>query len=555
VKRFPLRGPVLGVLSFLFAMPSGASTLFHNVRGYTMDGGERVEFVALEYDDGVITRVYDNSDELEASTADERIDGHGATLLPGLIDAHGHIPALGEALASVDLTGVDSERAAARLVGERAATESGDGWIRGGGWNQVLWESGQFPTRASLDAEVPDRPVILNRVDVHAIWVNSRALELAGIDRDTPDPAGGRILRDEDGEPTGVLVDNAMALVTRAVPAKTPEQQRAEISRAMRHLLSLGMTGAHDAGVSDAQMRIYEGLLADDELPMRVYAMLSTSGDGNRARLAAGPVEYPGGRLAARSVKVFADGALGSRGAALIEAYSDDPGNRGLMLQSDVGLRETIEGAAKAGFQVNVHAIGDRANRQVLDEFARLVEDPAQRALRHRVEHAQILDPDDLLRFRALDVIASMQPTHATSDKNMAGARLGEERLEGAYAWQTLLESGARMAGGSDFPVEPPNPFFGLHAAVTRQDRAGQPPGGWRSDEALSREQALSLFTEDAAYAGHAEDRLGRLAPGFAADFILVDRDYFAVPAGDIWQLRVLKTYVAGELEYSAEPD
>jgi predicted amidohydrolase YtcJ len=532
--------------------PATASTLVYNVRGYTMNNGERLEFSALEYDAGVITAVYADEAGASTSTADTRIDGGGATMLPGLIDAHGHIPDLGEALATVDLTGAQSELEAARRVGERAAAQPGGGWIRGSGWNQVLWEGGAFPTRATLDAEAPDRPVILNRVDVHAVWVNSRALELAGIDRDTPDPEGGFIQRDAAGEPTGVLVDNAMALVKRVLPEKTLAQHREEISRAMQYLLSLGMTGAHDAGVSDAQMRAYESLLQDNALPMRVYAMLSTSGDDNNTRLASGPLDYPGGRLSARSVKVYADGALGSRGAALIEDYSDDPGNRGLLLQSDAQLRATMQGAAKAGFQVNVHAIGDRANRRVLDEFALINKDAQQRALRHRVEHAQVLSPEDLGRFKALGIIASMQPTHATSDKNMAGDRLGEVRLEGAYAWKTVLDSGARMAGGSDFPVEPPNPFFGLHAAVTRQDRGGEPPGGWRSEESLSREQALSLFTEDAAYAGHAEARIGRLAPGYAADYILISDDYFEMPAASIWEIRVLRTVVDGKVVYEA---
>ncbi len=532
---------------------SSAATLVHNIRGYTMNDGQRHEFVALEYDRGVITAVYRAHDEFAASVATTRIDGNGATMLPGLIDAHGHIPMLGEALANVDLSGSVSEEEAAQRVAARAAEVKGDGWLIGSGWNQVPWPGGEFPTRASLDALVPDRPVLLYRVDVHAIWVNSRALELAGVDASTPDPEGGLILRDDNGEPTGVFVDNATNLVETARPAKSVTEHRDDILRATNYLLSLGMTGTHDAGVSNLQMKAYESLLADEALPMRVYAMLATTDKANAERLAAGPREYPGGRFTARSVKVFADGALGSRGAALIEDYSDSPGNRGLLLQSEEALRETMHSAADAGFQVNVHAIGDLANRRVLDEFALINADPEKRALRHRIEHAQVLTLEDLARFETLDVIASMQPTHATSDKNMAGDRLGEARLAGAYAWSRVLESGARMAGGSDFPVEPPNPLYGLHAAVTRQDREGEPPGGWRVDEALSREQALSLFTEDAAYAGHAEDRVGRLEPGFAADFILIDGDYFEIPAEDIWKLKVLKTFVDGEVVFEAD--
>jgi predicted amidohydrolase YtcJ len=536
-----------------FSCAAQAATLVHNVRGYTMNDGERVEFAALEYEDGVITAVYADAVSAGASTAEERIDGGGATLLPGLIDAHGHVAGMGEALASVDLTGTTSEAEAARRVAERAASEDSDGWLIGGGWNQVLWDSGEFPTTASLDAVVPDRPVVLRRVDGHAVWVNSLALKYAGIGPETADPQGGLIQRDANGKATGVLVDRAMRYVANVMPADTVEQHRKAIVRAMDHLVSLGLTGVHDAGASDAMMQAYESLLEEDALPMRIYVMLSTGDRTNDARLEAGPKVYPGGRLAARSVKVFADGALGSRGAALIEDYSDEPGSRGLLLQTDAELRSTMQDAAAKGFQVNVHAIGDLANRRVLDEFERINRDPAQRALRHRVEHAQILTLEDLARFAPLDVIASMQPTHATSDKNMAGDRLGEERLAGAYAWQALLDTGARLAGGSDFPVEPPNPFYGLHAAVTRQDREGEPPRGWRPDEALTREQALSLFTEDAAYAGHAEERIGRLAPGYAADYILVSDDYFTVPPDRIWQLEVLRTVVGGEVVFEAE--
>jgi len=540
------------LLGVVLAASADAATLVHNVRGYTMDDGQRIAFAALEYDDGLITAVYPDAASAAASTAETRVDGGGATLLPGLIDAHGHMAELGEALANVDLTGAASEVEAAQRVAAWAQESPGDGWLIGTGWNQVAWPGGAFPTRASLDAVVADRPVLLHRVDVHAIWVNSRALELAGVDRDTPDPPGGQILRDEDGEPTGVFIDKAKGLVQSAIAEKSLEAHRADLERAMAYLVSLGITGVHDAGVSDIRMRAYEDLVREDSLPLRVYAMLATTDAANAARLDAGPVDYPGGHLSVRSVKVAADGALGSRGAALIEDYSDDPGNRGLLLQSDDQLRATMRGAAQAGFQVNVHAIGDRANRRVLDEFALINESPAQRALRHRVEHAQVLTPADLARFQPLGIIASMQPTHATSDKNMAGDRLGQERLEGAYAWHSVLESGARMAGGSDFPVEPPNPFYGLHAAVTRQDRAGEPQGGWRAEEAISREQALSLFTEDAAYAGHAEDRVGRLAPGYAADFILVAEDYFTMPAGEIWDATVLRTVVGGDVVFDA---
>ncbi|MFT7289144.1 MAG: putative amidohydrolase YtcJ [Halieaceae bacterium] len=534
---------------------SWGSTLIHNVRGHTMNDGQRIDFVALEYADGRVARIYRDDSELASSTAQVRVDGGGASLLPGLIDVHGHVAGLGLALASVDLVGTTSEAHAIARVAGRLQSEAGSdarsGWLLGRGWNQVLWPGGQFPSRQTLDRLSKDRPVALGRIDGHALWVNSRALALAGIDAQTADPAGGQIVRDSRGTPTGVLIDNAMGLVAAVMPASTLRSKREALARAMDYLVSLGMTSAHDAGVSAVELAAYDGLLADGDFPLRIYAMLDVLDAANDAALAAGPRIDEQGLLAVQSVKISADGALGSRGAALYADYSDDPGNSGLLLLSDEELNHHMQRAAAAGFQVNVHAIGDLANGKVLDEFTRLNEDPKVRSLRHRIEHAQILRPQDIERFAALDVIASVQPTHATSDKNMAGDRLGEARLEGAYAWRSLLESGARMAGGSDFPVEPADPFFGLHAAITRQDREGVPPGGWRAEEALSREQAMALFTEDAAYAAHAEKRIGRLLPGYAADFILVRDDIFTVDAAKLWENQVLATVVAGKVVYA----
>lgn len=532
------------------ALPVAAATLVHNVSGYTMIDGRRVAFAALEYDKGVVTAVYASEDAARDSSADERIDGKGATLLPGLIDAHGHVESYGASLASVNLTGSASEAEAVQRVAARVASADDEGWLLGRGWNQVLWPGKAFPGRQGLDAVTGERPTVLYRVDGHAMWANSAVLAIAGIDDDTPDPAGGQIVRDASGAATGVLIDNAMRLVD--VPAVSDSELQATLERSLTALASKGLTGVHDAGVSNRVFRAYQALHEQQRLPIRSYVMLSVLDPENDAQLAEGPLYTSDNMLTSRSVKISADGALGSRGAALHSDYSDSPGNRGLLLFSDEELKGHMRRSAAAGFQVNVHAIGDLANTRVLDEFAAINEDPAQRALRHRVEHAQILRPEDIVRFRDLDVIASIQPTHATSDKNMAGDRIGEERLVGAYAWQTLFESGARLAGGSDFPVEPPDPFYGLHAAVTRQDREGIPPGGWRAAEALSRDQALSLFTEDAAYAGHMENDLGRLVPGHAADFILVSDDFFEVTREQLWQNKVLATVVAGRVVYGA---
>ncbi|TCO75421.1 amidohydrolase [Chromatocurvus halotolerans] len=526
-----------------------AQTLIENVHGYTLKDGERVTFTAMAFDRGLVTAIYTDPQEAAAATVTRRIDGAGATLLPGLIDAHGHVTRHGRLLASVDLAGVASEQAAAARVADFLRTQPGAARVTGGGWNQVLWPGKQFPHRRTLDAVSESVPIALSRVDRHALWVNSAALELADIDSDTPDPAGGQILRDTDGQPTGVLIDNAMQLVLGAFPDEAPAVIATHQSRALHDLARLGMTGVHDAGVTADELTAYRSLLARSALPIRVYAMLRPDSD---ALLAQGPHVDPSGMLAAQSVKISSDGALGSRGAALEEDYTDQPGHRGLLLLEESVLADTMRRAARAGFQVNTHAIGDRANRLVLDVLEQMQTEGGGAGLRHRVEHAQILRPQDLQRFAALGVIASIQPTHATSDMNMAADRLGNDRLEAAYAWQSLLESGARLAGGSDFPVEQPNPFHGLYSAVTRQDQAGEPPGGWLPTQKMTRDAALALFTEGAAFAGHAEDRVGRLLPGYAADFILVRDDYFRIPEADIWKNRVLSTWVGGEKVYEA---
>ena len=545
---------ILWALSALaFSAQVAAATLVHNVKGYTMNGGERVEFVALEFDDGQISRLY-SSDEVAESTAGNRIDGRGATLLPGLIDAHGHVTGLGMALDTADLVGSASEAAAVERVKAFIEANPGQQWVSGRGWNQVLWPGKQFPDRRSLDAVSGDAVVVLGRIDGHALWVNSGALALAGIDRDTPDPPGGEIIRDETGRASGVLIDNAMNLVEAARPPVSDEDLQRYALAAMRELARFGVTSVHDAGISAREVRAYQSLRRAGRLPIRIYAMLSVLDPANDAYLAAGPLIDPEHLLDIRSVKISADGALGSRGAALFEHYSDRPGQRGLLLVDDAQLEHHLARSMAAGYQVNIHAIGDRANARVLDYFEVMIGKYDSRDLRHRNEHAQVLRLRDIPRFAELGVIASIQPTHATSDKNMAGDRLGEQRLAGAYAWKSLLESGARLAGGSDFPVESANPFFGLHAAVTRQDAEGEPPGGWLPGQKLNREQALSLFTEWAAWAAHQEGVTGRLLPGHAADFILVRDDYFEVDEAEIRNNEVLATYVAGKQVFGAQP-
>ncbi|MFK8018567.1 MAG: amidohydrolase [Pseudomonadales bacterium] len=550
---------------WLLGLCSAASgeMLIHNVNGYTLDNGELQRFGALSIDKGKVVALFDAGDPLPQIT--NQLDGGGATMLPGLIDAHGHVASLGHALRNVDLTGSLSEERAAQRVAKfiSLVTDSKEdpgqskkenpkakekvSWILGRGWNQVLWPSKTFPGTQSLDAISGDFAVALNRIDGHALWVNSKALHLAGINKDTADPEGGQIIRDQQGSPTGVLIDNAMDLVRYVMPPTTANSQREAVRVSLKHLASVGLTSVHDAGSSASEIRALQELRTSNELPIRVYSMLDALDDANQNAIAAGIRLDPTQMLDVRSIKLSADGALGSRGAALKSPYSDEASNSGLLLLSKEELQSRMATAMAAGYQVNVHAIGDLANTQVLDLYEQLQALPLRSLQRHRVEHAQILSVSDIDRFNALDVIASVQPTHATSDMNMASDRLGHSRLKGAYAWNSLLESGALLAGGSDFPVELPNPLHGLYAAVSRQSQTGEPKDGWRKSEIISRQQALALFTENAAFAAHQEKSLGRLLPGYWADFILLGDDYFTVPTKSIWSIPILQTWVAGK--------
>lgn len=479
------------------------------------------------------------------------IDGGGKTLLPGLIDSHGHVLSLGFKSAQIDLDGTESLAAAQARIRAFLKAHPSNTWVLGDGWNQVIWKLGRFPVASELDAVIPDQPAALGRIDGHAVWLNTRALQAAGITKDTRDPVGGRIERDNNGNPSGVLVDKAMDLVNKVVPQPSAAERRAALQAALARLSSVGLTGVADAGVSADDVALYKSFADQDLLSVRIYAMIGEVGESFQALSKSGPlIGYGNDHLTVRSVKLFADGALGSRGAALLAPYSDAPAQRGLLFMTDAEMTRKIETALQAGYQVNVHAIGDAANRQVLDAFEAAYKSVGGRQLRNRIEHAQVVAPSDIPRFKSLELIASMQPTHATSDMNMAEDRIGKERLRGAYAWRTFLNQGTRIAAGSDFPIESANPFFGLYAAITRTDHAGQPKGGWHGEQAMTLTEALRAFTLDAAYAEHQEKTLGSLEKGKWADFILIDRDLFKIAPADIWKIRVEQTWVAGKRVY-----
>ena len=541
-------------LASFWTLTATADTAVHNITGYTSTADGIREFSVLVF--GADGRLVATGDEnlLADIPAGDRIDGDGLFVLPGLTDAHAHVYSQGFLAVSLNLLGTPSVEAAVESIAEFAATRR-TGWILGRGWNQVLWPVQEFPTAADIDAVVSDRPVWLRRIDGHAAWANSRALEIAGIDADTPDPVGGKIIRDANGNATGVLVDTAMALVEKHIPDPTRSEIRETYNAAVDSLLALGITGVHDAGISKTEAEVYLSMADDGALKMRIYAMLSDTGPNLDAFDE--PIRaYGNDHLDIASVKLYSDGALGSRGAAMIEPYDDDPENRGLPFYTQEELDAFVRKANNKGFQVGIHAIGDLGNRMALDAFER-AQDGEPSPLRNRVEHAQIIALDDIPRFSGLGVIASMQPVHATSDMNMAEDRIGPERIEGAYAWRKLLDSGAVIANGSDFPVELANPMYGLYASITRQSRAGLPEGGWYGSEALSREETLHSFTLAAAYAAHQEDRNGSLEAGKWADFIVIDRDYMTVPASEIDDIVVLQTWVGGDIVYERceDPD
>lgn len=551
---------VLAIAVALFSLAQTATSpdlILHNARIYTGDPSRpTAEAIAIRADR--IVRVGTNAEALALRATPTRvIDVAGGTIVPGLQDAHGHFTGLGAGMQSLDLRGTTTYEQVVGMVRQRAAAARAGEWIVGRGWDQNDWPDQQWPTHELLSAASPNNPVYLTRVDGHAGLANRRALDSAGVTAATADPPGGRLLRTAGNEPSGVLIDTAQGIVASRIPPVTDAQLDEQILLADRETRRLGLTMVHDAGTDSRTVEAYKRLIDAGRLKTRLYVMLRGSLSSLQPAFDKGPLtDYAAHRLVVRAIKVVADGALGSRGAAMLEAYADEPATTGLLTTPPDEVYAQTLAASKAGFQTAIHAIGDRANRLVMDIFERVQREvPGARALRLRNEHAQILDRAEIPRFASLNVIASMQPTHATSDMPWVADRIGRERTEeGAYVWRKLLSSGATIASGSDFPVELANPMLGFYAAITRQDTKGQPPSGWMPDERMSREEALASFTRNAAFAAHAETRLGTLETGKLADLVVLSKDIMRVTPRDVLTTTVRMTIVGGEVVYNSAP-
>ncbi len=517
---------------------------------YTMNP-DQPEVEALVSAGGRIVFVGSNEDALKFAGGETRvIDLAGGCALPGLIDAHAHMMNLGRFLSRVNLVGTNSIEQIRELT---STDETPGGWIRGRGWDQNDWDVKEFPSWRDLEG-VSDKPICLRRVDGHACWVNKQGLEISGVTRETPDPEGGRIMRDASGDPTGVFVDKAMELVWDQIPDASLEEYVGWARASIAECNKYGLVGMHDGGIDSMAIKAFQLLSNTNEMSLRIWGML----DGSDTALMkqfhdSGPRDTARGRLKLRAVKLYADGALGSRGAALLEPYTDEPDHSGLLQVSSDSLNTMANAAASRGFQVCMHSIGDAGVRYSLDALEKALSANPNPNARHRIEHAQVISPEDITRFAELGVIASMQPTHCTSDMYWAEDRVGSERIKGAYAWRTLLDSGARLTFGSDFPVEGVNPLWGIYAAVTRQDHKGWPEGGWRAQEAMTMSEAVRGFTLDACYAAFSENERGTLELGKLADITLLDLDIFSQKPIRLLNTSVTHTILGGKVVYRTE--
>ncbi|MFN3515923.1 MAG: amidohydrolase [Novosphingobium sp.] len=530
-----------------FTAPALADTLVDHVDGVTFDATGGIDrFTGLVIgDDGRIKQVLRRGDK-RPDRPTYKVDGQGRFLVPGMIDSHGHVMGLGFAALTLDLSDTKSLPEALDRISAYARANPDRPWILGRGWNQELWPEKRFPTAAELDAVVPDRPVWLTRVDGHAGWANSRALAAGGITATTRDPSGGKIERTApDGKPAGVLVDTAMDLIEGKVPPPRPEDRDLALAKAQEVLLSRGVTAIADMGTAIEDWQAFRRAGDNGTLKIRIMAYAAGT---EQMVLIGGPGPSPwlyDDRLRMNGVKLYVDGALGSRGASLKAPYADAPGTRGLRITNDTQLKNLMSRAALDKFQVAIHAIGDEANMAVLSAIEDMA-DTYRGDRRWRIEHAQVVDPADIARFGKHGIIASMQPVHQTSDREMAEKRLGPDRLAGAYAWKTIQASGARIAFGSDVPVEQADPWAGWAAAISRTGPDGAPAGGWQPQERVTREEAFAAYTVNGAYAGFAEGRFGRLVPGERADFLFIDRDPFLATPAELRATQVIEVWING---------
>ena len=538
----------------LVAQQPQADLIIVNARIYTVDIARPV-VEALAIRGGRVAYIGDARGAMTlAGPGIQVLDMGGRTIIPGMVDAHGHIAGLGSALSIVDLTGASSYDEIVGRVAAKAKTVQPGTWITGRGWDQNRWGDTRFPTHDKLSSAVPNNPVWLTRVDGHAGLANRKAMDAAGLSAANKDPDGGHVERLPDGSPSGVFVDNAKQLVERVVPPPTRDELKRQVQSAIAEGQRWGLTGAHDAGASMDVLDVYEELGKAGQLNFRMYAMISDNAAAFDRWFARGPQSgLYGGTLWVRSVKLYIDGAMGSRGAALLEPYSDDPKNSGLFLSPPAHIQEVAARALKAGFQVNTHAIGDRGNRVVLDAYEAALKAVPVADHRFRIEHAQNLQHDDIPRFAKLGVIPSMQASHQTSDMYWIGSRLGTGRLLGAYPWRSLIDAGSIVPNGSDFPVEQVNPLISFHAAIARQDAQNWPSGGWYPEQRMTRDEALRSMTIWPAYAAFQEKELGSLTPGKYADFVVLDQDIMRANADLILRTRVVSTWVGGKPVYEAK--
>src|SRR5438874_4413281 len=544
---------ISAVLALFLATPAAkapAETLF--VGGVVAAGPDQTPQTnwAVLVRDGQITAV-GPADDLKRDHAGAKIvDASTATILPGLADAHAHLYGLGLSLDTVSLVGLNSYAEAIAKVKERAAKAAPGEWILGRGWDQNRWEGKQFPTAAPLDAAIKDHPVWLRRVDGHAGVANSAAMKLAGVTRDTKDPQGGRIIRDKDGNPTGTFIDAAQELIDRKVPPPSFALRKQRVAAAAKSIAENGLVEIHDAGADSDTIRAVHELIDEGKFPIRVYQMLSDEPKLLDEWFAKGPQLGYKGRQTVRAVKMYADGALGSRGALLLQPYSDDPNNKGLVVSTVEHMSDVAKRAKAKGFQLATHAIGDGGVRNVVDSYKKADLSAADRP---RIEHFQVTTPLDLNESSRMGIVSSMQPTPATSDMPWAEARLGPDRIHLAYAWRVMLNAGIPLAFGSDFPVESVNPFEGIYSGVNRRDHEGNPEDGWYRENWLSLPETLRAFTIGAAFAAYEEKSRGTIEPGKLADFTIVDGNFFTMPKKDLFKTKVKYTVVNGEIVYQAQ--